>query len=195
MITAQSTAGPQRVIHRGAGLTCCFKTADFSWISCDSSKIFIFMYGFPYIDPTWICCCCCCYSCLQLSSSVMSSCLWPHGMQHARPPCPSLTPRACSNSCPSSQWFHPTISSSVVPFSPHLKSFPISESFLLSRFFISGGQIIGASAVVSGLPMKIQDLFPLGWTGVISLQSKGLSRVFSNTTVQKHQFFSIQPSL
>ena len=151
------------------------------------------MYGFPYMDPTWIFCSCC-YSCYQLSRSVISSCLWPNGMQHTRPPCPLLTPRACSNSCPSSWWCHPTFSSSVVPFSLHLQSFPASESFLLSQFFTSGGQIIGASAFVSVLPMNIQDWSPLGWTGVISLQ-QGTLKVFSNTTVQKHQFLSIQPSL
>ena len=129
---------------------------------------------------------------VQFSCSVMSDSLWPHGLQHARLPCPSPTPRACSNSRPSSWWCHPTISSSVVPFSSHLHSFPASGSFPVSQFFASGGQSIGASASV--LPMNIQDWCPLGWTGLISLQSKGLSRVFSNT-VQKHQFFSTQLSL
>ena len=117
--------------------------------------------------------------------------LWPHGLQHARLPCPSPSPRACSNSCPLSQWCHPTISSSVIPFS-WLWSFPVSGSFLMSRLFTSGGQSIGALASV--LPMNIQDWFPLGLTGLISLQSKGLSRVFSSTTIQKHQFFRAQPS-
>ena len=129
---------------------------------------------------------------VQFSCSVMSDSLWPHGQQHARLPCPSPTPRACSNSRPSSWWCHPTISSSVVPFSSHLHSFPASGSFPVSQFFASGGQSIGASASV--LPMNIQDWCPLGWTGLISLQSKGLSRVFSNT-VQEHQFFSTQLSL
>ena len=115
----------------------------------------------------------------------MSISLQPHGLQHARPPCPSPTPRDYSNSCPLSRWCHPTISSSVVPFSSRLQSFPASGSFLMSQLFTSGGQSIGASASV--LPMNIQDWFPLGWTAWISLQSKGLSRVFSNTTVQKHQ--------
>ena len=110
-------------------------------------------------------------------------------------PCPSPTPRACSDSYPSSWWCHPTISSSVVPFSSCLQSFPASGSFLMNRFFASGGQSIGASASASVLPMNIQDWFPLGWTGCMSLQSKQLSRVFSNTTVQKHQFFNAHLSL
>ena len=110
-------------------------------------------------------------------------------MQHTRPPCPSPTPRVYSNSCPLSQWCRPTISSSVIPFFSHLQSFPTSGSFQMSQFFASGGQSIGVSASASVLPMNIQDWFPLGWTGWISLQSKGLSRAFSNTTVQKHQFF------
>ena len=125
----------------------------------------------------------CCDS--QFSHSVMSNSLGPHGLQHARLPCPSPTPRACSNSCPSSQWCHPTISSSVVPFSSCLQSFPASGSFPMSQFFASGGQSTGVSASASVLPVNIQDWFPLGLTGWISLQSKGLSRVFSNTTVQK----------
>ena len=112
-------------------------------------------------------------------------------MQHARLPCPSPSPGACSNSCPLSQWCHPTISSSVVPFSC-LQSFPASGPFLMSRLFVSGGQRIGASASASVFPVNIQDWFPLGWTGLISLLFKGLSRIFSNTTVQKHQFFGAQ---
>ena len=118
----------------------------------------------------------------------MSDSLWPHGLQHARLPCPSPTPRVYSNSCPSSRWCHPTISSSVTTFSSCLQSFPASGSFQMSQFFISGGWSIGVSTSASFLPMNIQDWFPLGWTGWISLQSKGLSRVFSNTPVQKHQF-------
>ena len=106
--------------------------------------------------------------------------------------CPSLTPRVYSNSCPLHCWCHPTISSSVISFSSHLQSFPASGSFLMSQLFASGGQSIGTSASASVLPMNIQNWFPLGWTGWISLQSKGLSRVFSNTTVQKHQFFGTQ---
>ena len=120
----------------------------------------------------------------------MSNSLRPHGLQHARLPCPSPTPGACSNSCPLSQWHHPIISSSVVPFSSCLHSFPGSGSLPVSLFFTSGGQNIGVSASASVLPMNIQNWFPLGWTGWISLQSKGLLRVFSNITVQKHQFFS-----
>ena len=126
----------------------------------------------------------------QFSRSVRSNSLRPHGLQHPRLPCPSPTPRVGSNSCPSSRWCHPTISSSVVPFPSCLQSFPASGSFPMSQLFTSGGQSIGVSASTSVLPMNIQDWFPLGWTGWISLQSKGLSRVFSNTTVQKHQFFS-----
>ena len=118
--------------------------------------------------------------------------LWPHGLQHARPPRPSPTPRAYSNSCPSCRWCHPTISSSVIPFSSCLQSFPASGSLPMSQFFVSGGQNIGVSASASVLPMNIQNWFPLGWTGWISLQSNGLSRVFSNTTVQKHQQLNTQ---
>ena len=118
----------------------------------------------------------------------MSNSLWPHGLQHTRPPCPSPTLGAYSNSCPLSLWCHPTISSSVVPFSSHLQSFPTSGSFPMSQLFASGGQSIRVSASV--LSMNIQDWFPLGWTGWISFLSKGLSRVFSNTTVQKHQLTS-----
>ena len=128
-------------------------------------------------------------------SSVMSNSLQPHGLQHARPPCPSPTPRVYPNSCPLSQWCHPTISSSVIPFFSCIQSFPASGSFQMSQLFTSGGQSIGVSASASVLPVNTQDWSPLGWTGGISLQSKGLSRVFSNTTVQKHQFFSAQLSL
>ena len=134
-------------------------------------------------------------SVLQFSLSLTSNPLHPHGLQHPRPPCPSPTPRACSNSCPSSRWCHPIISSSVIPFSSCLQSFPASGSFPISQFFASDGQSIGTSASTWVLPMNLQDWFPLGWTGWISLQSKGLSRVFSNITVQKHQFFSTQLSL
>ena len=135
------------------------------------------------------------YLSVQFSFSVLSDSLWPHGLQHARLPCPLSTPGACSNSRPSSRWCHPTISSSVVPFFSCLQSFPTSGSFLISQLFSSGGQSIGVSASASVLPMNIQDWFPLGWTAWISLQSKGLSRDFSNITVQKHQFFSVQFSL
>ena len=131
---------------------------------------------------------------VQFSHSVVSDSLWPHGLQHARLPCPSPTSGASSNSCPSSWWRHPTISSSVIPFSFCFQSFPASGSFLMSQFFTSGAQSIGASASASILQMNIQNWFPLGPISLISLQSKGLSRVFSNTTVQKHQFFSPQLS-
>ena len=124
----------------------------------------------------------------------MSDSLWPHGLRDTRPPCPSPTPRACSNSCPSSWWCHPTISSSLVPFSC-LQTFPASESFPMSDVFTSGGQSTGALAFASVLPMNIQGWFPLALTGLIFLQSKGLSRVFSSTTIQKRQFFGAQPSL
>ena len=122
-------------------------------------------------------------------SSVMCNSLQPHGMQQARPPCPSPTPRVYWNSCPLSRWCHPTISPSVVSFSSHLQSFPASGSFQASQFFESGGQSIGVSASTSVLPMNIQDWFPWGWTCWISLLSKGLSRVFSNIIVQKHQLY------
>ena len=126
----------------------------------------------------------------RFSCSVMSDSLWPPGRQHARLPCPSPTPRAYSNSCPLYRQCHPTISSSVVPFSSHLQSFPAPGSFPRSQFFISGGQSTRVSVSALVLPMNIQDLFPLRLTDWISLQTKGLSRVFSKTTVQKHQYFS-----
>ena len=132
---------------------------------------------------------------LLFSHSVMSNSLRPHGLQHARLPCPSPTPRTCSNSRPSSQLCHPTISSSVNTFSSCLQSFSASGSFLMSQLFASGGQSIRASASLSILPKNIQGLFPLGWTGLISLQSKGLSRVFSSSTIQKHQLFGAQSYL
>ena len=129
-------------------------------------------------------------------SSVAQSCptLRPHESQHTRPPCPSPTPRVYSNSCPSSRWCHPAISSSLVPFSSCPQSLPALESFPMSQLFAWGGQRIGVSALASFLPMNTQHWSPLEWTGWTSLQSKGLSRVFSNTTVQKHQFFGAQPS-
>ena len=134
------------------------------------------------------------FSSVQFSCSVISDSLWPHGLQYARPPYPSPTPGAYSNSCPLSWWCHPTISSSVIPFSSHLQFFSASVSFQMSQLFASAGQSIGVSSSTSVLPMTIQDWFPLGLTGLISLLSKGLSRVFSITTVQKHQFFGAQPS-
>ena len=130
----------------------------------------------------------------QFSHSVVSDSLRPHESQHARPPCPSPTPRVHPNSCLSSRWCHLAISSSVVPFSSCPQSLPASGSFPMSQLFAWGGQSTGVSASVSVLPMNTQDWSPLGWTGWISLQSKGLSSVFSNTTVQKHQFCGTQLS-
>ena len=149
--------------------------------------LYLFMYVCIYFG--------CTRSSVQFSHSVMSNSLQPHGLQHARLPCPLPTPRACSDSWPSSWWCYPTISSSVIPFSSCLQSFPVSGSFPVSQFFTSDGQSVRVSASTSVLPMNIQDWFPLGWTGWISLQSKGLSRVFSITTAQKHKFFSVPLSL
>ena len=152
-----------------------------------------FLAGSTELDSAselWVC-----QPSVQFSHSVVSESLWPHGLQHASLPCPSPTPGAYPNSCPSSQWGDPIISSSVVPFSSHLQSFPASGSFPVSQLLASGDQSVGASASASVLPMNIQDWFPLGWTGWISLLSKGLSRVFSNTTAQKYQFFGAQVSL
>ena len=134
------------------------------------------------------------FSSLHFSRSVVSDSLWPHESQHARPHCPSPTPRVHSNSCPSTRWCHPAISSSVIPFSSCPQPLPASGSFPMSQLFTWGGQSIGVSASASVLPMNIQDWIPIGLAGLISLQSKGLSRVFSNTTVQKHQFFGAQLS-
>ena len=134
------------------------------------------------------------FSSVQFSHSVVSDSLKPHGLQHARPPFRSSTSGVYSNSCPLSQWCHPTISFSVVPFSSHLQSFPASGSFQMNQFFTSGGQSTGVSGSTSVLLMNIQDWFILGWTGWISLQSKGLSRVFASIKVQRHQFFCAQPS-
>ena len=133
-------------------------------------------------------------SSVQFSHSVVSDSLRPHESQHTTPPCPSPTPRVHSNSCPSSRWCHPAISSSVIPFSSCPQSLPASESFSMSQLFAWGGQSIGLSALASVFPKNTQDWCPLQWTVWISLQSKGLSRVFSNTTVQKHQFFGAQLS-
>ena len=135
------------------------------------------------------------FSSVHFSRSVMSDTLQPHGLQQARPPCPSPIPGVYPNSCPLNWWCHATISSSVVTFSSHLQSFPASGSFQMSQFFTPGGQSIRIWASTSVLPMNTQDWFPLGWTGWISLQSKGLSKVCSNTTVQKHQYFGAQLSL
>ena len=134
-------------------------------------------------------------SSVQFSCSAVSNSLWPHGLQHTRLPCPSPSPEAYPNSYLLSRWCHPTISSSVIPFSSCLQSFPAPGSFQMSWLFKAVGQTIGASALASVLPMNIQGWFPLGLTGLISLLSKELSRVFSNTIVWKHQFFGTQPSL
>ena len=139
--------------------------------------------GHPYTQFSSVC------------HSVMSNSSWPHEPQHARPPCPPPTPGVHPNPCPLCWWCHPTISSSVIPFSSSPQSFPASGSFQMSQLSTWGGQSIGVSASTSVLPMNTQDWSPLGWTGWISMQSKGLSRVFSNTTVQKHQFFCTQLSL
>ena len=136
-----------------------------------------------------------CIGSVQFSCSVVSDSLRPHESQHARPPCPSPTPRVHSNSRPLSWWCHPAISSSVVPVSSYPQSLPASESFPMSQLFTWGGQSSGVSALASFLPKKSQGWSPSEWTGWISLQSKGLSRVFSNNTVQKHQFFGTQFSL
>ena len=136
-----------------------------------------------------------CYPALQFSRSVMSDSLQPNERKHARPPCPSPTPGVHPNPCSLSWWCHPTISSSVVPFSSCPQSFPASGSFQMSQLFASGGHSIGISASTSVLPTNAQDWSPLGWTGWISLQFEGLSWVFSNTTVKMHQFFGTQLSL
>ena len=135
------------------------------------------------------------FSSVQFSRSVVSDTLWRHGLQHATPPCPSQTPGVYPNSCPLSRWCHPAISSSVVPFSSCPHSLPASGSLQMSQVFTSGGQSIGVSASTPVFPMNTQDWSPLGWTGWISLQSMGLSRVFSNTPVRRHQFFNAQHSL
>ena len=152
-------------------------------VQTDCDQKFVKLYSQSTLSPS-----------VQFSRSVVSDSLWPHGLQHARLPCPSPTPRAYSNSSPSSWWCHPTISTSVIPFFSCRQSFPASGSFPMSQFFTSGGQSTGVSASTSVLLMNIQDWFSLGQIGWISLQSKRLSRVLSNTTVQKHQFFGAQPT-
>ena len=154
------------------------------WISLFFSKLWIFPRGSQKIS-----CFLQLFSSVQFSRSVVSDSLRPHESQHARPPCPSPAPGVHSDSHPSSQWCHPAISSSVGPFSSCPQSLPVSESFPMSQLFAWGGQSTGVSALASFLPKKSQDGSPSEWTGWISLQSKGLSRVFSNTTVQKHQFW------
>ena len=155
------------------------------WNVLDLICVFPALYGESTVCPRTV----------QFSHSVLSNSLWPYEPYHARPPCPSPAPRVHPNLCPLSRWCHPTISSSVVPFSSCPQSFPESGSFQMSQLFASGSQSTGVSASTSVLPMNTQDWSPLGWSGWISLQSKGLSRVLSNTTVQKHQFFCTQLSL
>ena len=164
---------------------CHFIKSKFYYVTClinTFQKLFLF---FKMKHKSWSL-----TTSVQFSHSVASDSLWPREPQHARPPCPSPTPGVHPNPCPLSQWCHPTISFSVVPFFSYSQSFPATGSSSVSQFFELGGQSIGVSASTSVLPMNTEDWSPLGWTGWISLQSKGLSRVFSNTTVQKHQFFS-----
>ena len=164
-----------------------YPTSDIDWRFSSYMIVYMLEYHVPSIDFQ--------FSSVQFSHSVVSDSLQPHESQHARPPCPSPTPGVHSNSRPSSRWCHPAISSSVVPFSSCPQSLPASEFFPMSQLFAWRGQSTGASALASVLPKNTQDLSPLELTGWISLQPKGLSRVFSNTTVQKHQFFGAQPSL
>ena len=160
-----------------------------SWEKClfrSSAHFWIGLFGFFVVELYELF--------VQFRGSIVSNSLRPHESQHTRPPSPSPTPRVHTNSCPSSRWCHPAISSSVVPFSSCSQSPPASGSFPMSQLFTWGGQSTGVSALASVLPKNTQDWSPLEWTSWISLQSKGLSRVFSNTTVQKHQFFGAQPS-
>ena len=168
-----------------------FCISEFLFGSFNNFYLFIgILYLLRYCSHTLFSFCCCC-SVAQLCPTLCD----PHGLQQARLPCPSSSPGACSTSCPLNQWWHPTISSSVIPFSSCLQSFPASGSFPMSWLFASGGQSIGTSASASVPPMNIQDWFRLGLAGLNSLQPQGLSRVFSNATVQKHQFFGAQSSL
>ena len=166
-----------------------FQARILEWVTISCNKYILLHWWIYMHKDRWVC------FLLLLSCSVMSNSWRPHVLQHARLPCPLPSPRVCSNSCPLSQWCHPTISPSVIPYTSCLQSFRASESFLMTQLFTSGGQSIGASATASVLPMNIQGWFPLGLTVLISLQPKGLSRIFSNTTVWKNQFFSTQPSL
>ena len=176
----------QNSIHKSNVMLASRKISQPCWLTPSFWKSIVYKMGLSFIP--W-------HLQLYYSGHLLFSCSVVSDFQHARLPCLSPSPRACSNSCPLSRWCHPTILSSVVPFSSCLPSFPGSGSFPMSRFFASGGQSTRASASASVLPMNIQGWFPLGLTGFISMQFKGLSRVFSNTTVQKHQFFSTQHSL
>ena len=162
-------------------------------VSASQKQVFLYVSIF-FVPKSLLNAACKNYSTVQFSCSVMPDPLWLHGLQHTMPPYPSPTLGVYSNSYPLNRWCHPTTSSSVIPFSSSLQSFPASRSFTVSQFFTSDGQSVEVSALASVLPMNIQDWFPLGWTGWI-LQSNGLLRVFSSTTVQKHQFFSVQLSL
>ena len=176
-----ATARGQASGTSGKAVSCCGLWLKVCALNNDSlSQVFVFVGFLFYFFFNWRISA---FSSGQFNHSVVSDSLQPHGLQHTMPPCPSLTPGACSNSHPSSWWCHPTIPSSVIPFSSYFQSFPASESFPRSQFFASGGQSIGVSASVSVLPMNIQDSFPLGLTCLISLLSKGLSRVFSNVTI------------
>ena len=190
---------PMNCSLSGSSVHGIFQARILEWVATSSSRGSSWPRDWTYVS---------CVSCIagdylslsmeitvQFSHSAMSDSLWPHGLQHARSPCPSPTPGIYPNSGPSSRWCHPTISFSVIPFSSCLQSFPASESFSMSQLFAPGGQKIGVSTSTSILPMNTQDWSPLGCTGSTSLQSKGLPRVFSNTTVQKHQFFGAQLSL
>ena len=177
--------GSQRAGHNWATFTFTFTFISQELMAPDAMILVFWMLSFKPVFK----------SSSLLSYSVMPDSLPPQGLQHARLLCSSLSPRACSNSRPSRQWCHPSISSSVIPFTSCLQSFPASGSFPMSQFFASGGQSIAASASASVLPMNIQDWFTLGLTGLISLQSKEISKVFSNAIIQKHQFFHAKPSL
>ena len=177
--------------HCGRPFTLCLCSLLFDF--CESNVCFWFVFSLFSIMLSLNCIC---LPSVQFSSvtQLLSNSLRPHESQCTRLPCPSPTPRVYSNSCPSSRWCHPAISSSVIPFSSCSQSLPTPGSFPMNQLFTWGGQSIGVSALASVLPMNTQDWSPLGWTGWISLQSKGLSRVFSNTIVQKHQFFGTQLS-
>ena len=166
----------------------------FSWQNCSPLPCFILYFKAKLVCYIYFFLSSLMFSSVQFSYSVVFDSLPPHELQHARPPCPLSTPGVHPNPCPLSQWCHQTISSSIIPFSSCAQSFPASGSFQMNQLFKSGGRSIGVSASTSVLPVNIQDWSPLGWTGWISLQSKGLSRVFSNTTVQKHQIFGSQLS-
>ena len=180
---------PPKIFYTNVCISACVSVAAEKH-SHKYSLTFLPLRNEVYAPSPWVC-----ISSVQFRHSAMSDSLQPHGLQHTRPPCPLPTSRVYPDSCPLSQWCHSTFSSSVIPFSAYPQSFPASGSFQMSQLFAPGGQSIGVSTSTSVLQMNTQDWSPLGWTGWISLQSKGLSRVFSTTTVQKHQFFGGQLSL